>query len=502
MKSNSPTFIASRSGKIAIILAIVILLSATGGYFYYTKVTQTSQNSRNSSFTNNSETETVARLGDLLVSASGTGTLISPSTATFGFATSGPVTQVNVKVGGEVAAGQVLAQVDDTLLQLKYNEAQQALQELYSASSIATAEKEVATAMDTEFQARTWLAYLISPDVVDAEENLASAQDKLTQAEAAAKADPSSTTAAQKVKDAQAVVIYLQQALNKAWVDYKNLYGPDTFTEHETVGRGRARHEVVVTYTDQYTGEVLPKIDWPSDADIATARSNYAQAKQTITDGQAYVEALKSGNIPENATGSQFSTLYTAQEAVNTAKANLDQAKLIAPVSGIVTAMDINLGDQANTSSAITISELSQPYTLDAYLDETGWTTAKIGNKATVKFDLLSDESFPATMTMVYPELDSSADSPLVHVQVQLDDAISQTLPVGTGATVSVIGGEAHGAIIVPVSAIHQTGNGGFAVYVMQNGQRVEQPVEIGLQGTSYVEIKSGLTAGDILAAK
>jgi len=39
-----------------------------------------------------------------------------------------------------------LAQLDHTLAQMKYTEAQQALQELYSAASIATVEQEIATA--------------------------------------------------------------------------------------------------------------------------------------------------------------------------------------------------------------------------------------------------------------------------------------------------------------------------------------------------------------------
>src|SRR5206468_985815 len=111
------------------------------------------------------------------------------------FKTSGPITQVHVKIGDQVEAGQVLAQLDDTLLQMKYAEAQQSLQELYSAASIATTEKEIATAQDTEFQARTWLSYLISPDVVDAEENLATAQQKLTDAQTEAKTNPSDAAA-------------------------------------------------------------------------------------------------------------------------------------------------------------------------------------------------------------------------------------------------------------------------------------------------------------------
>ena len=85
----------------------------------------------------------------------------------FGFDTSGQVTGVYVKVGDQVEAGQVLAQLDDTLAQMQYDEAQRNLQELYSAASIATNQEEIAAARDSKASATEWLAYLISPEVAE-----------------------------------------------------------------------------------------------------------------------------------------------------------------------------------------------------------------------------------------------------------------------------------------------------------------------------------------------
>jgi multidrug efflux pump subunit AcrA (membrane-fusion protein) len=111
---------------LAALLGVIILLA---GYFSYSKVFTTSKN------TIESQSQTaVVRPGDLTVSASGSGTLIAQNDASFGFDTSGQVTGVYVKVGGQVEAGQVLAQLDNTLAKLKYDEPQRKLQELYSAA--------------------------------------------------------------------------------------------------------------------------------------------------------------------------------------------------------------------------------------------------------------------------------------------------------------------------------------------------------------------------------
>jgi len=259
---------------------------------------------------------------------------------------------------------------------------------------------------------------------------------------------------------------------------------------------------VPVTYIDPVTGEELPKIDWPSDADLTTARNNYAQAKQTIKDGETYLEVLNTGVIPENATGSRLNGLYNAQLAVNNAQAALDNTKLIAPISGTVSALDLNLGEPGNTTAAVTISQLNQPYTVDVNLDETDWGVAKVGNKVTVTFDLLPGKTFTGMITTVYPRLNSSGDSRVVHILAQLDQSISQNLPPGTGVSIEVVGGEVNNAVLVPTNAVHRNSSGEYEVSVIQNGQEKKQLVEVGLQGTAYVEIKSGLDAGAVVVTK
>ena len=155
-------------------MTIATILALAGGYAYYFKTFQPTQvmNASNSG-------TAVSIRGNLTISASGSGTLVAQTDASFGFATNGQVTQVNIKVGDQVEAGQVLAQLDDTLVKMKYDEAQQAMQELYSTASIAAVKKEIATAQDAQIAARDWLSYLLSPEVIDAEENLAVAEQRL-----------------------------------------------------------------------------------------------------------------------------------------------------------------------------------------------------------------------------------------------------------------------------------------------------------------------------------
>ncbi len=497
LSSKKKTSGSGRKGRAFGLLAMLLIIALAGGYLYYSKIVVPRQAASQTSTVQRA----VVRRGDLVVSASGTGTLITKTDASFGFKTNGQVTQVYAKVGDQVEAGQVLAQLDDTLSQMDYTEAEQALQELHSAASIAAVEQEIGTAQDAESTAHDWLAYLISSEVLDAEENLANAQQKLADAQAQEKANPSEA-ANQAVETNEQAVAYLMDKLSQAQTYYQDVYLPEEFGEYENIGTRRHPKIVLATYVDPGTGEVIPKIDGPSADDIATARNNLSQAQETIKEDQAYLEVLKTGVIPDDATGQKLTDLYNAQVALNHAQSALDDTKLTAPISGTITSLDLNVGEQVDTSSVVTISQLDQPYTLDAYLDEADWNTARVGNTVNVTFNLLPEQSFPATVQTVYPELIASGSSSLVHIIVQLDKTISQDLPAGTGAGISVVGAEANNVVLVPVNALHKVAEGGYAVRVIQNGQQVEQKIEIGLQNESYAEVKSGLDAGETVVTK
>jgi macrolide-specific efflux system membrane fusion protein len=72
-------------------------------------------------------------------------------------------------------------------------------------------------------------------------------------------------------------------------------------------------------------------------------------------------------------------------------------------------------------------------------------------------------------------------------------------LPVGATASVDVTGGTALDAILVPTSALREVEPGKYIVYLMKNGEPVEQNVEIGIQDILNAEISSGLQPGDVV---
>lgn len=480
----------SLSKKIIWIGVLVLLLGGGGGTAYYHLAYLPAQ-------TASSQTQmqtAVVRQGDLTIYASGTGTLIAQSEASFGFETSGQVTKINVQVGDVVEAGQVLAELNSASATLAYQQAQRTVDELTSPVAIATAKQAVATAQDSLVTARTDLQYLISPAVQIWQERLADAEAALVQAQAEAAANPSAE-ANQKVQDAQHAVALAQANLTTANKDYPD-YVKATFTETET--NPRTREEKVIYYVDA-TGKRYTNVYTPSQTEIDTAQAAYDLAKATVNEAENYLAALNGEEIPENATGSALATFIAAKEGLLSAQEELKNTQLIAPIAGTVMSLDMNVGNYISSGSAIAqISDLTHP-SLEVFMDESDWTSINTGNDVEVTFDILSGRMFTGKVIQVDPGLYTSNGTSSVRAIVSLDSVDgSFNLPLGTSASVDVIGGRATNAILVPLEALNQTGDK-YTVYILENGVPTERSVTIGIQDTLYAEILSGLQPGDVV---
>ncbi|MBK9927581.1 MAG: efflux RND transporter periplasmic adaptor subunit [Anaerolineales bacterium] len=481
-----------RISRVAIILLLAILLGG-GGYLYLRLSTPTAD-----STTETPLQTSKATTGDLVLFASGTGTVSPAAESSFGFNTSGQVSEIKVNVGDAVEAGQVLAQLDDTQAKIELAQAQEAMDKLTSAAAIATVKGSLAEALTDYDSTKKTLQYLISPQVLYWEENIAEREKLLAAAQAAAETD-TSETAKQKVAQIEASLKYAQNSLVYYQQDYNDTYVKTNFTQYHDVfylSRGLVTEPIKV---EDENGKEINLVYAPTEGEIGMARAAYNLAKAQIAELQTYLDVLNGAEIPEDATGENLATYIETKHALETAQYNLNATKLIAPISGTITTLDINVGDLVSSGSAVvTVSNIDQPYTLDAYLDADNWGQIENGYEVEVTFDILPDQTFKGSVTNIYPTLDtSSASSTLVHFTAQLDETIPYELPSGAALSIEVIGGRAENTVLIPVEALHEFGDEQYAVFVMENGQPRLHIVEVGLKNLTKAEIISGLNAGD-----
>ena len=494
MTTQKSKLFSNKVIKIAAIVLVLVLLIAGGvyGYMHYTA-------SKEHTAVQASPLQTAkANMGNMVIFANGTGSIVPTGESNFGFNANGQVTEIDVKVGDQVEAGQVLAQLDDTDAKIQLAQAQEAMDKLTSAAAVANARAALATAETDYATSKQKLEFLISPEVLYWEEKVAERQQTLKDAQTAYQTD-TSDAAKQKVSQAETSLKFAQDSLSYFQTVYTKDYIPANFTQYHTFTfRGKTIKEPVTT--EDKHGKKHNVIIPPTEGEIGMARADYELAKASIVEAQTYIDVLSGKDIPEGATGTNLVTYLQTKDALEAAQYNLYATKLIAPISGTVTTLDMAVGDQVSGSPVITISNLNQPYALDAYLQAKDWGQIKTGYEVDVTFDLIPDQTFTGKVTAVYPTLDtSSSSSALVHVTASLDNKINYELPSGAAASVDVVGGRANNAVLVPVEALHEIEDGRYTLFVMQNGKLRLREVIVGLQDLTKAEIVSGLNAGDIV---
>lgn len=478
------------------VLVAVLLIGVLGGsYLVYLSRTASQRSSAEETTLQTAK----AMVGDLVLYANGTATLTPVAESSFGFSSSGQVSEIYVKIGDKVQAGDVLAKLDDTDAQIALAEAREAMNALTSDAAVATAKQTLAAAKESFDLAKERLEYLISPEVSYWEEKVSEREQTLADARQAAQSD-TSEAATKEVADAETSLTYAQNQLKYFQTVYQETYVTKNFTQYET-RRGRGgTHTSVIKVWDEKAGKYVDLVYPPTEGEIAMARADYDLTKASIEEAQTYLDVLHGADFPEGATGASLVTYIQTQHTLATAEYNLNATKLIAPISGTVTALDIQMGDLADGSAIVTVSNLEQPYSLDGYLDADDWGQVRAGYEVDVTFDIIPDRVFIGTVTEVYPMLDTSSSSTaLVHIAARLNESIPYDLPSGSAASVDVIGGRAEHAVLVPVEALHEIGEGQYTLFAVEAGKLRLRVVDVGLQDLTKAEILSGLSAGDVV---
>jgi len=459
------TWFSKQSKKTLWVILIVIfaLVVVGGGYLYY-RSTQTTENISSEPVLQT----TKVRQGDLVLVATGTGTVIPIAELDFGFSTGGQVTQVLVSLGEEVQSGQILATVDSTSQELKLTQARSDLLELTSPLALANA----------------WQS------VIQAQENLEDAQNIRYNLNYEVK-----QTA---IENAYADVVLAKTKLDKAQENYdkvSDLSVDDSrrANAYASLYDAQAAYDSTYRNWDYYNNySVTPAEIEAADADVALA-----QAK--LTEAQHLLAALRGDEVPVDATGSGLVKLKQAQLSVTSAQDDLDATELTAPIAGTIMTIKAQIGQSVGSGTVMTIADLNQPY-LEIFLDQSDWDKIEVGYDVEVIFDAFPDKLFTGHIVLVEPGLVSIANTLVVKGYVLLDTSSEIVeLPVGLDAAVDVIGGRAEGAILVPIEALHESSPGVYTLFVMENGTPKLRKVEIGIKDIYYAEVLSGLEVGEIV---
>ncbi len=226
----------------------------------------------------------------------------------------------------------------------------------------------------------------------------------------------------------------------------------------------------------------------------------------------------------------------SAEETLSQYKANLrkaahdlKQVRITADISGVITVLNVEEGENAIMGTLnnpgtvlLTVADLSE-IEAEVEVDETEVVLVQIGQEVVITLDAYPDSSFAAVVTEVgnsaiRTQVGLGQSSVDFKVVVTLTDRIPNVRP-GLSASAKIRVAEASDALSIPIQCLTVRKRSDFdddgdaavgddehdeeveGVFVVESGVAVYRPVTIGIAGSNYFQVKSGLEEGAVVVS-
>jgi len=164
------------------------------------------------------------------------------------------------------------------------------------------------------------------------------------------------------------------------------------------------------------------------------------------------------------------------------------------PATGIVVEKNVVEGDRITPGMTLyRIADLSRVWVeVDVFEQDLG--RVRVGQPATVRFEAFPAEPFEARITYIYPTV--SLESRTGRVRLELENPQGRLRP-GMYARVSLTGETGPATVVVPRSALLETGERAVVFVEDRDGSLIPRAVSPGRVAGREVQILAGIRAGE-----
>ena len=243
--------------------------------------------------------------------------------------------------------------------------------------------------------------------------------------------------------------------------------------------------------------------------DTLTLNAELLDAKATLASAQARLADSKSGSSGSTADKAQVAAdaaaVEVAQAGVASAQAALDGATLLAPVTGTITSIGVEVGDTVGstgngngangdtTASAFTIVG-TDSWRVDATVGEADVALIAAGDAVHLTTDDGTVLEGTVSEVGMLPSTDSGAAEYPVTIAV---DGTAEGLFDGVAVDVEIVYESRDEVLTVPSAAVTTADGASTVTLIGADGTRTTTPVEVGETVGDLTEILSGLAEGD-----
>ncbi len=184
-------------------------------------------------------------------------------------------------------------------------------------------------------------------------------------------------------------------------------------------------------------------------------------------------------------------TLNRTEKNVGLWRKNLDNLAIKAPISGLLSSIDVEIGSNISQGQNIAQIDDLKGYRVRAEIDEHYVSRVFVGLKATAEFN---DQKYPLLITKVYPEVRNGR----FKVDFIFDKNVPQDIRRGLTLPTYLELGKSAETVLLPVGGFFADTGGNWVYVVDASGTRAtKRNITLGRKNPEYYEVLSGLLAGD-----
>ncbi len=278
-------------------------------------------------------------------------------------------------------------------------------------------------------------------------------------------------------------------------------------------------------------------------ANLRKAQYDYERAETLNVRNVVSDEELRTAEINLEVMRSRVKSAEEAlsqqRSTLNKARHDLDEVRITAEISGVITTLSVEEGENAIMgtlnnpgTSLIVIADLSE-IEAEVEVDETEVVLVRVGQKASVTLDAHPGRTFEGVVTevgnsAVRAQIGLGQSSVDFKVVVSIEDSIPNVRP-GLSASAKINVAEQNQVLSIPIQCLTVRQRRDLArasgtpdtstvetstvdtsqvgaedvegVFVVENGVARYRPVEVGIAGSEHFEVVHGLNEGDAVVS-
>ena len=202
--------------------------------------------------------------------------------------------------------------------------------------------------------------------------------------------------------------------------------------------------------------------------------------------------------VAQNSAVQSYRSLQAARARISLARKAVADTAVRAPFSGIVAERLVSVGDYVTRGNRVATVVRIDPMRVELTVPEQAVSLVKVGQSVRLSVDAYANEVFEAKIRFVSPSL--RADQRALTVEAVASNQDGRLKP-GLFATASIQQPQSAPALLVPAAAV-ETVSGTSRVYVIKDGSVEERIVTLGERVADRIELTSGVTKGEAVAAE